>query len=54
MQGEVSFKGEEWNGVSLSAKELIQGLFIHQKEFLISLDYSWIFINEHESTRSAY
>lgn len=25
MQGEVSFKGEEWNGVSLSAKELIQG-----------------------------
>ena len=26
MQGEVSFKDEEWNGVSLSAKSLIQGI----------------------------
>jgi hypothetical protein len=42
MQGVVSFKDEEWNGVSLSAKSLIQGIkyinvysgFFYKKQIL--------------------
>lgn len=37
MTGEVSFDGEEWNDVSLSAKTFIQGTVMHNSNGILTV-----------------